>query len=75
MERAPDEERPANPVATAAEQHHYQRVDVVPALPLAGAGQGKVEVGGEPVREGDVPALPELLDGGGPVGAVEVSGI
>ena len=43
-----------------------------PAFALAVAAQGKVDVLLEPGAERDVPAAPELGDGQGPVGKVEV---
>ncbi len=72
VEQAPDDEGPADSMPQAAEQHDYDGVHVVRALPLAGTGQGEVKVVAEPVGEGDVPAAPDVGDGDGPIRPIEI---
>ena len=72
LEKPPGYEGPSGPVPEAAEEEgdcHKQQF-FPQALPVA--PQGDVDVFPEPAGEGDVPAPPELRQGGGKIGGLEV---
>ena len=60
---APEHERPGRAVPEAAEDHRQHQVAVGPQRAAAAAAQRDVEVVAQPVREADVPAVPEVLAG------------
>ena len=72
MDGAPDDEGPLGAVPEAADDHDGHEVEVGAGGAEAVATEGDVEVVAEEGGEGDVPAAPELGDGGGFVGGVEV---
>ena len=69
---APQDEVERGPVPQPAKEHGGEQVEVLPELAVAVAAQRDVEVVLEPGGEADVPPPPELGDGGGAVGVVEV---
>ena len=72
MPRAPEDEGPAGPMPEAAEQEDGGLVQALPGGAAPPAPQGDVQVVPEPKGEGHVPPPPELGDGSGDVGIVEV---
>ncbi len=72
MPRPPEDEGPAGPVPEAAEQKHHRLVQALPGRAPPAAPQGDVQVVPEPGGQRDVPPAPELGDGGGDVGVLEV---
>ena len=73
VEGSPDEERPGDAVPEAAEQEGDEEGGAIAeAEPLATLGDGIEDVVGEPGGEGDVPALPEVLEVEGEVRTAEV---
>ena len=70
--RAPEDEGPAGPVPQAAEQEDHGLIEALPGRAPPPASQGDVQVIPEPEGEGQVPPPPELGDGGGNVGVIEV---
>ena len=72
VEPTPHHEGPRGTVPQAAEQHGEHEVAVGGRLGAPIAPEGDVEVVPQPTRERDVPAPPEVLDGQGRVGTVEV---
>lgn len=72
MDSAPDEESPGGSVPQAAEEHGEDEVCVGAGRASSISAEGDVEVVSEPRGKGDVPAAPEVGDGGGSVGGIEV---
>ncbi len=72
MAGAPQQKGGVGPVPEAGNQHDRpERADGAQA-PAAAAAERNVEVVAKPLRERDVPAGPELAQGDGQVGMVEV---
>ena len=69
---APQHEIPAGAVPQAGQQPDNGDVQELPPLALAVAAQGDVDVLPEPGGQADVPPPPELSDGTGLIGIVEV---
>ena len=72
MDGAPEDEVEGCAVPKSSQQHGGEQVDVLPEFAVAVAAKRDIEVVLEPGGEADVPAPPELGDGCGLVGAVEV---
>ena len=72
VEEAPGHKGEGSPVPQAADKEHDRHVEAGAGFAPPAAAQGEVEIVLEPAGQGDVPAPPEILDGGGEVGAVEV---
>ena len=58
----------------AGEQLHHEQVEDLPLQALAVAAQRDIDILAEPAGKGHVPAPPELGDGTGDIGEVEVLG-
>ena len=58
----------------AGEQLHHEQVEDLPLQALAVAAQRDIDILAEPAGKGHVPAPPELSDGAGDIGEVEVLG-
>ena len=56
----------------AGQQPHHEQVQQQPRLPDARAAHREIDIVPEPAAERDVPAVPELREGAGDVGIVEV---
>ena len=69
---APEDEAQASSVPQSAEEHGDQEVEISAQATSTTPPERYVEVVSQPGGEGDVPASPELGDGGGAVGRVEV---
>ena len=72
MPQAPQHKGPVGPVPKACGEKDDELVQIGAGRPLPVAPQGDVQIVPEPGAEGDVPPPPELLDGLGGVGQVEV---
>src|SRR5262249_38601307 len=69
-----DDIAPTRPVPQAAEEEDGDQVEIQPPGRHAAAAQGDEKVVAQPGGERDVPAAPEVADGVGDVGVVEVLG-
>ena len=69
---APEDEAQASSVPQATEEHRDEEVEIGAQATTTTAPEWYVEVVPQPGGERDVPASPELGDGGGAVGRVEV---
>ena len=69
---SPEHEGSAGPVPEAAQQEHQGLIQRLACLALAVSAQRDVEVIPEPGGQGDVPAPPEVRNGGSYVGVPEV---
>ena len=74
MVESPRDEGPVAAVPQSAEQEDGKGVETFADCTFAVAAQGNIDVVFEPAHQGDVPPAPEVLHGGGKVGAVEVAG-
>src|SRR5664280_1923521 len=74
VEQAPSDKRPRRPMPEAPEQHGDEDVDRDLPLTTSVAAQRNVEVVPQPVGPRHVPSAPEILEGNGRIGAVEVLG-
>ncbi len=72
--QAPADKVPVCTVPDAGEQLHHEQVEDLPLQALAVAAQRDIDVLAEPAGKGHVPAPPELGDGAGNIGEVEVLG-
>ena len=72
VEKAPCHKGEGGAVPKAADGEHNHNIESVPPFGTAAAPKGKVKVILKPAGQGNVPAPPEVLDGYGKVGTVEV---
>ena len=72
--KTPADKVPVRAVPDAGEQLHDEQVQDLPLEPLAVAAQRDIHILPEPTGQGHVPAPPELGDGSGDIGVVEVCG-
>ena len=72
--QAPADKVPVCTVPDAGEQLHHEQVEDLPLQALAVAAQRDIDILAEPAGKGHVPAPPELGDGAGDIGEVEVLG-
>ena len=72
--KTPADKVPVRAVPDAGEQLHDEQVQDLPLEPLAVAAQRDIHILAEPAGQGHVPAPPELGDGSGDIGVVEVCG-
>ena len=70
----PADKVPVGAVPDAGQQLDDEQVEDLPPEALAVAAQGDIDILPEPAGQGHVPAAPELGDGGGDIGVVEVLG-
>src|SRR5580704_17205253 len=70
--KSPYHKGPARAVPQAAEQEHRDEVEVVARGRNAVAAERNIDVVAEPGGERDVPAPPEIADGLGSVGKLEI---
>jgi len=72
VEHPPNDEIPARPVPQAAQEKHRHQVavELEGALPIA--AEGNIQIVAKPGGQGNVPPAPELLDGPGNIGIIEV---
>ena len=70
--KAPEEEGPVGPVPDPGEEPHHEEVEQMTSGADPVAPQGDVDVVPEPGGQGDVPAPPEVGDGDGQIGFVEI---
>ena len=72
MQQSPSHIRGAGAMPYAAEREHHQGIEILAGQPFPVASQRDVYIVPEPGAEGDMPAPPELLNGGGKEGAAEI---
>src|SRR5438046_10722281 len=72
MQSAPEHEAPAGPMPKSAQQHGQHQVQVGPPGPFPIAAERNVQIVLEELRERDVPAMPEVLNGLRQVRQVEI---
>ena len=72
MERAPEDEGPGGTVPKARNEKDDKDVKKLTGLAASVSAEGNIEIVAEPGGKGDVPARPELLDGGCRLGVIEV---
>ena len=72
VEHTPQDEVPGCTVPKSREEPDHAHVEELAGKSLSVAAQGDVDVLAEPGGQGDVPPSPEVGDGGGQVGVVEV---
>ena len=72
--QAPADEVPVRAVPDAGEQFDDEQVEDLPLEALAVAAEGDIHILPEPAGQRHVPAPPELGDGPGDIGVVEVLG-
>src|SRR6185312_12613768 len=69
---SPENERPAGAMPEATQDEHREQVEDSACVALAVATQRYVQVIAKPRRQRQMPAPPELLNGGSNIGIVEV---
>ena len=72
MPQSPEDKRPACAVPQAGCEKYEKPVEPRPRLPLSVAAERNIQVVAEPAGQRNVPAAPELLDGGRSVRIIEV---
>ena len=72
VKRAPGDEGPRGAVPETTYEHREEEVAIGAEARAVVSAEGDVEVVAQPAREREVPAPPEVGDGDGGVGAVEV---
>ena len=72
VEQSPDEEGQPRAVPQSADGEDDEHIQIFPYRSLSAAPQGDVEVIAEPGGQGDMPPPPELRDGAGEIGRLEV---
>src|SRR5690606_18529901 len=69
---APDHKCPAGAMPQAADHKHNKHIHDMPRHPHPASAKGYIEIVPEPGGERDMPAAPEILDGGREVWPAEV---
>ena len=72
MDDPPDDEGIVGAVPEAAEQKDQEDIDLGSDLSPAVSAQGEIYVLSEESGQGDMPALPEIVNGERPVRGVEI---
>ena len=72
MPQSPEDERPARAVPQTGCEKYEKPVEPCPRIPLSVAAEWNIQIVAEPAGQRNVPAAPELLDGGRGVRIIEV---